>query len=86
MDTILTGEKVESSIVGGVRVLINLLGQKITSHTKNSETFEIPFSNVVEDAQRHQLASIIIPYLKIFNQLLLHPPNVSKILIFIQDK
>lgn len=32
LDTILTGEKVESSIVGGIQVLLVLLGQKTSKY------------------------------------------------------
>ena len=77
LDTILSGDKLESSIVGGVRILINLLGQKENKTTESTETYGVPFNNVVEDEQRNEFALIIIPYLDKFNQLLLDPPEVS---------
>ncbi|XP_058792576.1 serine/threonine-protein phosphatase 6 regulatory subunit 3 [Phymastichus coffea] len=75
LDTILTGEKVESSIVGGIRVLINLLGQKENKTTESSEICGAPFSNVVENELRDKFALIIIPYLDKLNQLLINPPE-----------
>lgn len=35
LETILTGEKVETSIVGGIQVLLVLLGQKASKYDKN---------------------------------------------------
>ena len=71
LDTILSGEKVESSIVGGVRILINLLGQR-----ESSESYRVPLSNIIEDEKRDKFAMIIIPFLHKFNLLLLNPPEV----------
>lgn len=76
--TILSGEKLESSIVGGVKLLINLLGQRESKTIESSETYGTPFNNIVEDEQRDKFALIIIPYLDKFNQLLVEPPEVSR--------
>lgn len=35
LETILTGEKVETSIVGGIQVLLVLLGQKASKYDEN---------------------------------------------------
>lgn len=35
LETILTGEKLESSIVGGIQVLLVLLGQKTNKYDEN---------------------------------------------------
>ncbi|OXU18567.1 hypothetical protein TSAR_013934 [Trichomalopsis sarcophagae] len=75
LDTILCGEKLESSIVGGVRILINLLGQRENKKAESSETYGVPFNNIVEDEQRDKFALVIIPYLDKFNHLLLDPPE-----------
>lgn len=77
LDTTLSDKKVESSIVGGIRVLINLLGQKESKSTESSETYGTPFNNVVEDEQRDKFAFIILPYLDKLNRLLIDPPEVS---------
>jgi len=35
LETILTAEKVESSIVGGIQVLLVLLGQRVSKYDEN---------------------------------------------------
>jgi hypothetical protein len=71
LDTILSGEKIESSIVGGVEILISLIGQ-----TESNDSYRVPFNNIVEDEKRDKFAMIIIPYLDKLNLLLLDPPKV----------
>ena len=77
MDTILTEEKIESSIIGGVRILINLLGQKEYESSEAAENHGIYISNVVDNEQREKFALAIVPSLFKLNMLLRHPPNVN---------
>ncbi|XP_014214498.1 serine/threonine-protein phosphatase 6 regulatory subunit 3 [Copidosoma floridanum] len=77
LETILSGEKVESSIVGGVRILINVIGKKVSSFIDSSDSYGVSYSNIVEDELRNELALIVIPYLRYFNQLLTEPPQMN---------
>ncbi|XP_014227511.1 serine/threonine-protein phosphatase 6 regulatory subunit 3 [Trichogramma pretiosum] len=74
LDTILVEEKVETSIVGGIRVLNNILGQKKEKDTETTDGYGSPFNNHVEDEEREKFIPVIIPYISRLNNLLIDPP------------
>ncbi|XP_011502575.1 PREDICTED: serine/threonine-protein phosphatase 6 regulatory subunit 3 [Ceratosolen solmsi marchali] len=81
IQSILSGEKIESSIIGGIKILINLIGQ-----TESSDSYGVPFNNIVEDEKRDKFTMIIIPYLEKLNLLLLDPPKVCLIILYISHQ
>lgn len=73
LDTILTGEKVETSIVGGIQVLLVLLGQK-TSNPSNEGDVHNNTEDVADNEQCMKITNSTLPYLEQFYKLLLDPP------------
>ncbi|XP_070152721.1 serine/threonine-protein phosphatase 6 regulatory subunit 3 isoform X2 [Polyergus mexicanus] len=73
LETILTGEKVETSIVGGIQVLLVLLGQK-ASNVSNEGDIHGNGDDIADNEQRIKISSAILPYLEHLHKLLLDPP------------
>lgn len=73
LETILTGEKVETSIVGGIQVLLVLLGQK-TNNVSNEGDIHGNGDDVADNEQRIKISNAILPYLEHLHKLLLDPP------------
>lgn len=73
LETILTGEKVETSIVGGIQVLLVLLGQK-ASNISNEGDIHGNGDDVADNEQRIKISNAILPYLEQLHKLLLDPP------------
>ncbi|CAL1686532.1 unnamed protein product [Lasius platythorax] len=73
LETILTGEKVETSIVGGIQVLLVLLGQK-ASNVSNEGDIHGNGDDVADNEQRIKISNAILPYLEHLYKLLLDPP------------
>ncbi|XP_011266913.1 serine/threonine-protein phosphatase 6 regulatory subunit 3 isoform X2 [Camponotus floridanus] len=73
LETILTGEKVETSIVGGIQVLLVLLGQK-ASNVSNEGDIHGNGDEVADNEQRIKISNAILPYLEHLHKLLLDPP------------
>ncbi|KAH0946482.1 hypothetical protein HN011_011282 [Eciton burchellii] len=73
LETILTGEKIESSIVGGIQVLLVLLGEKANSPTNEGDVHGNG-EDVTDDEQRIKISNAALPYLEYLNKLLLDPP------------
>ncbi|XP_066582078.1 serine/threonine-protein phosphatase 6 regulatory subunit 3 isoform X2 [Prorops nasuta] len=72
LGTILLGEKVESSIVGGIQVLLALLGPKSTSASKKKVYL---MGDVLRSNERRtSMMNATIGYLAMFHKLLLDPP------------
>lgn len=79
LDKMLGPEKSESSIVGGIQVLLALLGHKNIFNEMNQ------FNNAIDDVEldrkrkvAESTALVIVNRLKDFHQILLDPPKVSK--------
>ncbi|XP_024944223.1 serine/threonine-protein phosphatase 6 regulatory subunit 3 isoform X2 [Cephus cinctus] len=76
LETILTGEKMESSIVGGIQVLLVLLGQKASNVTNEGDVQGIGAGeDFTDNKQRTKISIATLPYLEHFHQLLLDPPK-----------
>ncbi|KAM0737503.1 Serine/threonine-protein phosphatase 6 regulatory subunit 3 [Formica fusca] len=73
LETILTGEKVETSIVGGIQVLLVLLGQK-ASNVSNEGDIHGNGDDIADNEQRIKISNAILPYLEHLHKLLLDPP------------
>ncbi|XP_032690827.1 serine/threonine-protein phosphatase 6 regulatory subunit 3-like isoform X3 [Odontomachus brunneus] len=73
LETILTGEKLESSIVGGIQVLLVLLGQK-ANNVLNEGDVHGNSEDVADNEQRIKISDATIPYLEHLHKLLLDPP------------
>ncbi|XP_029171427.1 serine/threonine-protein phosphatase 6 regulatory subunit 3 isoform X2 [Nylanderia fulva] len=73
LETILTGEKVETSIVGGIQVLLVLLGQK-ANNVSNEGDIHGNGDEVADNEQRIKISNAILPYLEHLHKLLLDPP------------
>nr|XP_003708528.1 PREDICTED: serine/threonine-protein phosphatase 6 regulatory subunit 3 isoform X1 [Megachile rotundata]XP_012152984.1 PREDICTED: serine/threonine-protein phosphatase 6 regulatory subunit 3 isoform X1 [Megachile rotundata] len=76
LETILTGEKLESSIVGGIQVLLTLLGQKANNAINEGDIHGNNIGDEVTDnEQRLKISSATLPYLEQLHKLLLDPPS-----------
>lgn len=73
LETILTGEKLESSIVGGIQVLLKLLGQKANNVLNEGDDSSIG-EEPTDDEQPLQISYATLPYLEQLHKLLLDPP------------
>ncbi|KAG5321123.1 PP6R2 phosphatase, partial [Pseudoatta argentina] len=73
LETILTAEKVESSIVGGVQVLLVLLGQR-ASNTSNEGDVHGNSEDTTDNEQCIKISNATLPYLEHLHKLLLEPP------------
>ncbi|KAL0133154.1 hypothetical protein PUN28_000723 [Cardiocondyla obscurior] len=73
LETILTAEKVESSIVGGIQVLLVLLGQK-ASNSSNEGDVHGNGEDTTDNEQCIKISNAILPYLEHLHKLLLDPP------------
>ncbi|KAL6425582.1 hypothetical protein ACFW04_009614 [Cataglyphis niger] len=73
LETILIGEKVETSIVGGIQVLLVLLGQK-ASNVSNEGDIHGNGDEIADNEQRIKISNAILPYLEHLHKLLLDPP------------
>ncbi|XP_076622482.1 phosphatase 6 regulatory subunit 1-like protein fmt isoform X1 [Colletes latitarsis] len=75
LETILSGEKLESSIVGGIQVLLTLLGQKANNALNEGDIQGNGIGDEVTDnEQRIQISNATLPYLEQLHKLLLDPP------------
>ncbi|XP_025993083.1 serine/threonine-protein phosphatase 6 regulatory subunit 3 isoform X2 [Solenopsis invicta] len=75
LETILTTEKMESSIVGGIQVLLVLLGQRVCNTSNEGDG--IIHGNSEDTADNEQcikISNAILPYLEHLHKLLLDPP------------
>ncbi|XP_012539453.1 serine/threonine-protein phosphatase 6 regulatory subunit 3 isoform X1 [Monomorium pharaonis] len=73
LETILTTEKVESSIVGGIQVLLVLLGQRV-SNVSNDGDVHGNGEDTTDNEQCIKISNAILPYLEHLHKLLLDPP------------
>lgn len=73
LETILTAEKVESSIVGGIQVLLVLLGQR-ASNTSNEGDVHGNSEDTTDNEQCIKISNATLPYLEHLHKLLLEPP------------
>ncbi|KAG7211282.1 hypothetical protein KM043_010587 [Ampulex compressa] len=75
LETILTGEKLESSIVGGIQVLLALLGQKTNTALNEGDVHGNGITeDVTDNEQRVKISNATLPYLDQLHKLLLDPP------------
>lgn len=73
LETILTAEKVESSIVGGIQVLLVLLGQR-ANNTSNEGDVHGNSEDTTDNEQCIKISNATLPYLEHLHKLLLEPP------------
>ncbi|XP_071649617.1 serine/threonine-protein phosphatase 6 regulatory subunit 3 isoform X3 [Temnothorax longispinosus] len=73
LETILTAEKVESSIVGGIQVLLVLLGQR-PSNSSNEGDVHGNGEDTTDNEQCIKISNATLPYLEHLHKLLLDPP------------
>ncbi|XP_043482300.1 serine/threonine-protein phosphatase 6 regulatory subunit 3 isoform X2 [Leptopilina heterotoma] len=74
LKTILTGEKVESSIIGGIQILMTLLTQKTKCNSSEAERGGNGSDDLVSNEQCQAIINATIPFLEELNKLLLEPP------------
>ncbi|XP_011697032.1 PREDICTED: serine/threonine-protein phosphatase 6 regulatory subunit 3 isoform X4 [Wasmannia auropunctata] len=74
LETILTAEKAESSIVGGIQVLLVLLGQR-PSNTSNDGDVHGNGEDTTDNEQCIKISNATLPYLEHLHKLLLDPPD-----------
>ncbi|XP_053971363.1 serine/threonine-protein phosphatase 6 regulatory subunit 3 [Hylaeus anthracinus] len=75
LETILNGEKLESSIVGGIQVLLTLLGKKANNALNEGDIHGNGIGEEVTDnEQRMKISNATLPYLERLHKLLLDPP------------
>ncbi|XP_063987263.1 serine/threonine-protein phosphatase 6 regulatory subunit 3 isoform X2 [Diachasmimorpha longicaudata] len=75
LDTILSNEHVESSIVGGIQVLLVLLSQG-TNNTFSETDVQAnnPNNHMADTIDRAKIQNAVIPHLEKLQQLLINPP------------
>ncbi|XP_018357809.1 PREDICTED: serine/threonine-protein phosphatase 6 regulatory subunit 3 isoform X2 [Trachymyrmex cornetzi] len=78
LETILTAEKVESSIVGGIQVLLVLLGQR-ANNTSNEGDVHGNGEDTTDNEQCIKISNATLPYLEHLHKLLLEPPYKSAV-------
>ncbi|XP_043504094.1 serine/threonine-protein phosphatase 6 regulatory subunit 3 isoform X5 [Polistes fuscatus] len=76
LETILTSEKSESSIVGGIQVLLTLLGQKVNTALNEVDIHGNGSNEDMTDDNEQciNISNATIPYLEQLHKLLLDPP------------
>ncbi|XP_046827950.1 serine/threonine-protein phosphatase 6 regulatory subunit 3 isoform X1 [Vespa crabro] len=75
LETILTSEKLESSIVGGIQVLLALLGQRVNTALNEADVHGNGTSeDMTDNEQRIKISNATISYLEQLHKLLLDPP------------
>ncbi|XP_076169433.1 phosphatase 6 regulatory subunit 1-like protein fmt isoform X2 [Ptiloglossa arizonensis] len=75
LETVLSGEKLESSIVGGIQVLLTLLSKKTNNALNEGDVHDNGIEDEVTDKeQRMKISNATLPYLEQLHKLLLHPP------------
>ncbi|KOC61525.1 Serine/threonine-protein phosphatase 6 regulatory subunit 3 [Habropoda laboriosa] len=74
LETILTGEKLESSIIGGIQVLLTLLPKANNGRNEGSVNGNGTEEEVTDNEERIKIANATLPYLEQLNKLLLDPP------------
>lgn len=80
LETILTNEKLESSIIGGIKVLLALLGQR-NSTVNDADCHENGTGeDVTDNEQRIRISNATIPYLEQLHKLLLDPPYKAPVI------
>ncbi|XP_008553758.1 serine/threonine-protein phosphatase 6 regulatory subunit 3 isoform X1 [Microplitis demolitor] len=76
LETILSGEHKESSIVGGIQVLLVLLGQESNNILIDPKMQgNNPGEEVTDNVDRIKIQNATLPYLEKLQQLLLNPPS-----------
>ncbi|XP_033210876.1 serine/threonine-protein phosphatase 6 regulatory subunit 3 isoform X2 [Belonocnema kinseyi] len=75
LETILSGEKVESSIVGGIQVLLTLLTQKNKCVSSDADRGSGSSDELINNEQCLKISNATIPFLEQLNKLLLEPPQ-----------
>nr|XP_031828128.1 serine/threonine-protein phosphatase 6 regulatory subunit 3-like [Nomia melanderi] len=75
LETILTGEKLESSIVGGIQVLLTFLGQRSNNALNECDVHGNGTGDEIPDnEQRIKISNATLPYLERLHKVLLDPP------------
>ncbi|XP_051166399.1 serine/threonine-protein phosphatase 6 regulatory subunit 3 isoform X2 [Leptopilina boulardi] len=74
LKTILNGEKIESSIIGGIQILLTLLTQKTKCGSSDADRGSSGSDDIVSDEQCQKIINATIPFLEELNKLLLEPP------------
>ncbi|XP_017753161.1 PREDICTED: serine/threonine-protein phosphatase 6 regulatory subunit 3 isoform X2 [Eufriesea mexicana] len=74
LETILTGEKLESSILGGIQVLLTLLPKANNERNEDSVHGNDIEDEIIDSEKRIKISNATLPYLEQFHKLLLDPP------------
>ncbi|CAK9802611.1 Serine/threonine-protein phosphatase 6 regulatory subunit 3 [Anthophora plagiata] len=74
LETILTGEKLESSIIGGIQVLLTLLPKANNGRNEGSINGNGIEEEVTDNEERIKISNATLPYLEQLHKLLLDPP------------
>ncbi|XP_076764338.1 phosphatase 6 regulatory subunit 1-like protein fmt [Xylocopa sonorina] len=80
LETILTGEKLESSIIGGIQVLLTLLPKPNNNRNEGSVGNGIE-DEVADSEERIKISNATLPYLEQLHKLLLDPPYKTPVKI-----
>lgn len=79
LETILTGEKLESSIIGGIQVLLTLLPKANNGRNDGSVHGNGTEDEVTDSEDRIKISNATLPYLEQLHKLLLDPPYKSPV-------
>ncbi|XP_074101639.1 phosphatase 6 regulatory subunit 1-like protein fmt isoform X2 [Cotesia typhae] len=79
LETILSGEHKESSIVGGIQVLLVLLGQETNNILIDPKQGNNSGEDTTENMDRIKIQNANLPYLEKLQKLLLDPPPKSSV-------
>ncbi|KOX78430.1 Serine/threonine-protein phosphatase 6 regulatory subunit 3 [Melipona quadrifasciata] len=74
LETILTGEKLESSILGGIQVLLTLLPKPNNGKNEDSVHGNGIEDEITDSEERIKISNATLPYLEQLHKLLLDPP------------
>ncbi|XP_033183135.1 phosphatase 6 regulatory subunit 1-like protein fmt [Bombus vancouverensis nearcticus] len=74
LETILTGEKLESSILGGIQVLLTLLPKANNGRSEDSVQGNGIEDDITDSEERIKISNATLPYLEQLHKLLLDPP------------
>lgn len=74
LETILTGEKLESSILGGIQVLLTLLPKANNGRNEDSVQGNGIEDEITDSEERIKISNATLPYLEQLHKLLLDPP------------